>query len=105
MDIFSVLFFLVLLQAFPTITKKMIYDKHIDKTDDELRELNQVYGKSNLFRFLDGLAAGRIDTEEKVIELTNYIRESDGLTQLENSRLPFQFHEEKNSLVKKKSQS
>ena len=65
----------------------MIYDKHIDKTDEELRELNQVYGKSNLSRFLDGLSAGHIDTEEKVIELTNYIRESDGLTQLENSRL------------------
>lgn len=87
MDIFSVLYFLVLLQAFPTITKKMIYDKHIDKTDEELRELNKVYGKSNLSRFLDGLSAGHIDTEEKVIELTNYIRESDGLTQLENSRL------------------
>lgn len=83
----------------------MIYDKHIDKTDEELRELNKVYGKSDLSRFLDGLSAGHIDTEEKVIELTNYIRESDGLTQLENIRLPFQFHEEKNSLVKKKSQS
>lgn len=65
----------------------MIYDKHIDKTDEELRELGKVYGKSNLSRFLDGLAAGRIDTEEKVIAITNYIRESDGLTQLENSRL------------------
>ena len=65
----------------------MLYDKHIDKTDEELRELNNVYGKDSLHRFFDGLEAGRIDTEEKVIELTNYIRESDGLTQLENTRL------------------
>lgn len=65
----------------------MIYDKHIDKTDEELRELNDVYGKDSLHRFLDGLEAGRIDNEEKVIKLINYIRESDGLTQLENSRL------------------
>ena len=65
----------------------MLYDKHIDKTDEELRGLNEVYGKDSLHRFLDGLEAGRIDTEEKIIEHTNYIRESDGLTQLENSRL------------------
>lgn len=65
----------------------MIYDRHIDKTEEELCKLKDVYGQSNLHRFLDGLLAGQINNEEKVIKFTNYIRESDGLTQLENSRL------------------
>ena len=65
----------------------MTYDRHIDKTEEELCKLKDVYGQSNLHRFLDGLLAGQINNEEKVIKFTNYIRESDGLTQLENSRL------------------
>lgn len=65
----------------------MIYDKHIDKTEEELCELRDVYSKNEVDRFTDGLEAGRITSEEKVIEFTNYIRSSDGLTQLEYTRL------------------
>lgn len=65
----------------------MAYDKHIDKTEEELRELRDVYNQDDVDRFIDGLEAGRINTEEQVIEFTNKIRKSDGLTLLEISRL------------------
>ena len=65
----------------------MAYDKHIDKTEEELRELREVYSSNEVDRFTDGLKSGRINSEEKVIKFTNYIRTSDGLTQLEYSRL------------------
>ena len=65
----------------------MLYDKHIDKTEEALRELREVYGHDNVERFTDGLVSGKIKSEEDVIEFTNYIRKSDGLTQLELSRL------------------
>ena len=65
----------------------MAYDKHIDKTEEELCELRKVYSSNEVDRFTDGLESGRINSEEKVIEFTNYIRTSDGLTQLEHSRL------------------
>lgn len=65
----------------------MAYDKHIDKTEEELCELREVYSSNEVDRFTDGLESGRINCEEKVIEFTNYIRNSDGLTQLEYSRL------------------
>ncbi len=65
----------------------MSYDKHIDKTEEALQELRTVYARDEEERFMDGLSSGRIDSEEKVINFTNYIRTSDGLTQLEFSRL------------------
>ncbi len=65
----------------------MIYDRHIDKTEEELLKLKEVYGSCEIDRFLDGLESGKIDNEEKVIGFTNYIRCSDGLTQLEYTRL------------------
>jgi hypothetical protein len=65
----------------------MSYDKHIDKTEEALCELRKVYSSNEVDRFIDGLESGRINSEEKVIKFTNYIRESDGLTQLEFSRL------------------
>ena len=65
----------------------MKYDKHIDKTEEELCKLKEVYSRNEVDRFTDGLEAGRINTEEKIVEFTNYIRTSDGLTQLEHSRL------------------
>ncbi len=65
----------------------MIYDKHIDKTEDELRNLRDVFAQDDVVRFIDGLESGRINSEEKVIKFTNFIRTSDGLTQLEYSRL------------------
>ena len=65
----------------------MIYDRHIDKTEEELCELRDVYSNNDVDRFIDGLEAGKIVNEEKVITFTNYIRNSDGLTQLEYSRL------------------
>ena len=65
----------------------MRYDKHIDKTEEELQELRAVYARDEVERFMDGLSSGRIDNEEKVINFTNYIRTSDGHTQLELSRL------------------
>lgn len=65
----------------------MAYNKHIDKTEEELCKLREVYGSNEVDRFTDGLESGRINSEEKVIEFTNYIRTSDGLTQLEYSRL------------------
>ena len=65
----------------------MAYDRHIDKTEEELCKLRDVYSSDEVDRFIDGLEAGRINNEEKVIEFTNYIRESDGLTQLEYARL------------------
>lgn len=65
----------------------MAYDRHIDKTEEELCKLREVYSSNEVDRFTDGLESGRINNEEKVIEFTNYIRTSDGLTQLEYSRL------------------
>lgn len=65
----------------------MGYNKSIDKTEEALRELREVYNSSEVDRFLDGLESGKINSEEKVIVFTNYIRASDGLTQLEYSRL------------------
>ena len=65
----------------------MVYDKHIDKTEDALCELREVYSSNEVDRFIDGLESGRINSEEKVIKFTNFIRSSDGLTQLEFTRL------------------
>jgi len=65
----------------------MRYNRHIDKTEEELHELRKVYAQNEVERFMDGLSSGKIDNEEKVIHFTNYIRSSDGLTQLEISRL------------------
>lgn len=65
----------------------MTYDHHIDKTEEELRKLREVYEQDNVDRFIDGLEAGRISSESQVINFTNKIRESDGLTRLELSRL------------------
>lgn len=65
----------------------MAYDLHIDKTEEELRELRNVYNQDDVDRFIDGMEAGQINSEEQVIEFTNKIRKSDGLTLLELSRL------------------
>ena len=65
----------------------MGYDRHIDKTEEELNKLRDVYSRNDVDRFIDGLESGRINNEEKVIEFTNFIRISDGLAQLEYSRL------------------
>lgn len=65
----------------------MGYNKRIDKTEEALCELREVYSSNEIARFTDGLESGRINSEEKVIGFTNYIRTSDGLTQLEYSRL------------------
>lgn len=65
----------------------MAYNKHIDKTEEELRELRAVYARDNIHRYLDGLETGGIRTEEQIIDLTNDIQESDGLVRLEHSRL------------------
>ena len=65
----------------------MPYNKHIDKTEEALSELRSACENDEVDRFTDGLASGHIDSEEKVIKFTNYIRTSDGLTQLEYSRL------------------
>lgn len=65
----------------------MAYNRHIDKTEDELCKLREVYSSNKVDRFTDGLESGKINCEEDVIEFTNYIRTSDGLTQLEYSRL------------------
>lgn len=65
----------------------MAYDLHIDKTEEELRDLRKVYSQDEVDRFIDGMEAGQITKEEQVIEFTNKIRKSDGLTLLELSRL------------------
>lgn len=65
----------------------MVYDRHIDKTEEELCQLREIYSSDEVDRFIDGLESGRINSEEKVIEFTNYIRTSDGLTMLELTRL------------------
>ncbi len=65
----------------------MAYNRHIDHTEQELRELRKVYGQDSIDRFFDGLISGEIRTEEQVIEFTNQIRESDGKAQLEYSKL------------------
>lgn len=67
----------------------MAYNKHIDKTEEELCKLREVYSNNHdrVNRFIDGLESGRINNEKDVIMFTNYIRESDGLTQLEYTRL------------------
>ncbi|MBP3790274.1 MAG: hypothetical protein J6I52_11750 [Prevotella sp.] len=64
-----------------------MYDKHIDKTEEQLCELREVYSRDEVDRFIDGLESGRIDTEEKIIRFTNFIRNSDGLVHLEYTRL------------------
>lgn len=43
----------------------MAYDKHIDKTEEELRELREVYDQDSVDRFIDGLEAGQITSEEQ----------------------------------------
>ena len=65
----------------------MAYDRHIDKTEIELRKLSEVYAQDDIDRFTDGLESGGINNEEQVIEFTNKIRVNDGLTCLEYSRL------------------
>jgi hypothetical protein len=65
----------------------MTYNKHIDKTEEQLYELREVYSRDEVDRFIDGLESGRINSEEKVIGFTNFIRNSDGLAQLEYARL------------------
>ncbi len=65
----------------------MAYNRHIDKTEEELRKLREVYAQDDIDRFLDGLEAGRINTEAQVIEITNKINENDGLARLEYKRL------------------
>ena len=65
----------------------MAYNKHIDKTEEELRELKIVYGRNDIDRFIDGLEAGNITSEEDIINLTKTIRNNDGLALLEYSRL------------------
>lgn len=65
----------------------MAYNRHIDKTEEVLRELRDVYNQDEVDRFIDGLEAGQITSEEQVIIITNKIRKSDGLTTLELSRL------------------
>lgn len=65
----------------------MAYDKHIEKTEEELNELRKVYNQDDVDRFIEGLEAGRITEEVQVIDFTNKIRKSDGLTRLELSRL------------------
>lgn len=66
------------------IFNKMVYNKHIDKTEDALCELREVYCSNEVDRFIDGLESGRINSEEKDIKFTNFIRTSDG--QLDNWR-------------------
>ena len=63
------------------------YNKHIDKTEEALSELRVAYNHKGVDCFLDGLVSGHINTEEKVRKFINYIRESDGLTTLEYTRL------------------
>ena len=65
----------------------MVYDRHIDKTEEELRNLKEVFARDDVDRFIDGLESGRINSETKVINFTNFVRNSDGLTQLEYARL------------------
>ncbi len=65
----------------------MAYNKHLDKTEEELRELRVVYERNDVDRFIDGLEAGDIKTEEDIINLTNTVRNNDGLALLEYSRL------------------
>jgi hypothetical protein len=65
----------------------MAYDRHIDKTEEELRDLRAVYAQDDVARFIDGLESGNIKNEEQIIALTNKIQESDGLVRLEYSRL------------------
>jgi len=65
----------------------MAYDKHIDKSEEELCKLREVCSNNEVDRFIDGLESGRINSEEKIIVFTNFIRYSDGLTLLEYSRL------------------
>jgi hypothetical protein len=65
----------------------MAYDRHIDKTEEELRDLRAVYAQDDVARFMDGLESGKIKNEEQIIALTNRIQESDGMVRLEYSRL------------------
>ena len=65
----------------------MAYNKHLDKTEEELRELKLVYEQNDIDRFIDGLEAGKICTEEEIISLTKTVQNNDGLVLLEYSRL------------------
>lgn len=65
----------------------MAYNRHIDQTEEALRELREVYDIDSIDRFMDGLESGEIRSEEQVVEFTNKIRNNDGLAQLEYSRL------------------
>lgn len=65
----------------------MIYDKHIDKTEEALHELREIYSNDDVNRFIDGLKAGKICNEQDIQKFINYVRNSDGLTQLEYTRL------------------
>lgn len=65
----------------------MAYSKHLDKTEEELRELREVYVQNDVNRFIDGLEAGKIYKEEDIIRLINTVRNNDGLAQLEYNRL------------------
>ena len=51
----------------------MGYDRHIDKTEEELCKLREVYSRNEVDRFIDGLEAGRINSEEDVIKFTNFM--------------------------------
>ncbi len=51
----------------------MIYDRHIDKTEEELCKLRDIYSNDEVDRFIDGLEAGRINSEEKVVKFTNFL--------------------------------
>ncbi len=73
--------------CFCLILQDMAYDRHIDKTEEELRNLRAVYAQDDVARFIDGLESGNIKNEEQIIALTNKIQESDGLVRLEYSRL------------------
>lgn len=65
----------------------MAYNKHIDKTEEALQDLRDVYNQDNVDRFLDGLEAGRINSEEQIIKFTNTIRQNDGIVLIEYTRL------------------
>ena len=65
----------------------MAYNKHLDKTEEELRELKLVYEQNDIDRFIDGLEAGKICTEDEIISLTKTVQNNDGLVLLEYSRL------------------
>ena len=62
----------------------MTYDRHIDKTEEALCELREVYSRNDVDRFIDGLEAGRINSEEDIIKFTNFIPRSVGFAILQH---------------------